>query len=309
MTETDFDVVLRQAGAVTPALMIIDSVQTMFCPDLPAAPGTVGQIREVTGRLLRFAKQSGVPVAVVGHMTKDGLIAGPRLMEHMVDVVLNFEGERNLAFRVLRATKNRFGPTNDSGLFAMEDTGLVEVDKPSAALLAGRSEGVPGSVVLAGVEGTRPLLVEIQALVSSTYFGTPRRMAVGFDYNRLTMLMAVLEKRVGLPLGSQDAYVNAVGGIKIVEPAADLAVVLAVASSFRNVPVSWPSTAVTGEVGLTGEVRPVARIGSRIGEALSLGFTKLVIPAGNLKELKPCPGGIDIIGVRTVVEAMEAVLR
>lgn len=306
MTETNLDAVTTEAANLKPAMMIIDSIQTMYSSDVASAPGSVAQVRESTGKLLRLAKESGIPIAIIGHVTKEGNIAGPRLLEHMVDVVLYFEGERSYSFRVLRAIKNRFGSTNESGIFSMEEHGLVEVQNPSALLLTERPQNTPGSVVLAYLEGVRPLLLEIQALVSTTCFGMPRRMAAGFDYNRLILLMAVLEKRVGLMLGNQDAYVNAVGGIKILEPAADLAVILAVASSFRNMPID-AHTVVMGEVGLTGEVRMVPRVDMRITEAATLGFKKFVIPAGNLQGLKIRQRGLDIVGVSSVVEAMEAV--
>lgn len=306
MTETNLEEITIAANAMKPALVIIDSIQTMFSAEIPSAPGSVGQVREATGKLLRFAKETDVPVAIIGHVTKEGNIAGPRLLEHMVDVVLYFEGERNYAFRVLRAMKNRFGSTNDSGIFSMEENGLTEVVNPSVLLLAERSHNMPGSVVLACLEGVRPLLIELQALVSTTVFGMPRRMAAGFDYNRLILLMAVLEKRVGLSLANQDAYVNAVGGIKIDEPAADLAVALSIASSFRNIAVD-SQTVVMGEVGLTGEVRMVSRVDIRISEAATLGFKRFVIPAGNLPGLKLKQQGLKIVGVRDVTEAMEAV--
>lgn len=305
LTETNLDDNIAAACELQPSLVVIDSIQTMYSPDIPSAPGSVGQVRESTGKLLRFAKETNIPVAIIGHVTKEGNIAGPRLLEHMVDVVLYFEGERNYAFRVLRAMKNRFGSVNESGIFSMEETGLGEISNPSAMLLSERSNGMPGSVVLACLAGIRPLLVELQALVSTTVFGMPRRMAAGFDYNRLILLMAVLEKRVGLSLASQDAYVNAVGGIKIDEPAADLAVALAIASSFRNV-VVHNQTVVMGEVGLTGEVRMVSRVDVRINEAANLGFRRFVIPAGNVPGLKVKQQGLDIIGVRDVLEALEA---
>ena len=305
LTETNLDDNIAAACELQPSLVVIDSIQTMYSPDIPSAPGSVGQVRESTGKLLRFAKETNIPVAIIGHVTKEGNIAGPRLLEHMVDVVLYFEGERNYAFRVLRAMKNRFGSVNESGIFSMEETGLGEISNPSAMLLSERSNGMPGSVVLACLAGIRPLLVELQALVSTTVFGMPRRMAAGFDYNRLILLMAVLEKRVGLSLASQDAYVNAVGGIKIDEPAADLAVALAIASSFRNV-VVHNQTVVMGEVGLTGEVRMVSRVDVRINEAANLGFRRFVIPAGNVQGLKIKQQGLEIIGVRDVLEALEA---
>jgi DNA repair protein RadA/Sms len=305
LTETNLDDILAQAGQLKPVLLVIDSIQTMYSPELPSAPGSVGQVRESTGKLLRFSKENNISVIIIGHVTKEGNIAGPRLLEHMVDVVLYFEGERSYSFRVLRAIKNRFGSTIDSGLFSMEENGLSAVRNPSSLLLAERPEGVPGSVVLACLEGIRPLLIEFQALVSTTCFGMPRRTAAGFDYNRLILLLAVLEKRVGLLLGNQDAYVNAVGGIKIVEPAADLAVCLALASSFRNVAID-PHTVVMGEVGLTGEVRMVARADVRVREAAALGFKRVVIPAGNKAGLKTNPG-ITIVGVNNIEEAMGAV--
>lgn len=306
MTETNLDEIAVSANHLKPALMIIDSIQTMYSPEIPSAPGSVGQVRESTGKLLRLAKESGIPIAIIGHVTKEGNIAGPRILEHMVDVVLYFEGEKTYAFRVLRAIKNRFGSTHESGIFSMEEDGLMEVKNPSGLLLSERPESAPGSVVLACMEGVRPLLIEIQALVSTTCFGMPRRMAVGFDYNRLILLMAVLEKRVGLMLANQDAYVNAVGGIKVTEPAADLAVILAVASSFRNVSLD-AQTVVMGEVGLTGEVRMVSRVDVRISEAATMGFKRFVIPAGNLTGLKIRQQGLKIVGVSNVLEAMEAV--
>ena len=306
MTETDLEEITLVANRLKPALMIIDSIQTMYSSEIPSAPGSVGQVRESTGKLLRLSKESGIPIAIIGHVTKEGNIAGPRILEHMVDVVLYFEGDKSHAFRILRAIKNRFGSTHESGIFSMEEDGLLEVKNPSGLLLMERAESAPGSVVLACMEGIRPILIEIQALVSTTCFGMPRRMAAGFDYNRLILLMAVLEKRVGLMLANQDAYVNAVGGIKITEPAADLAVILAVASSFRNISLD-SQTVVMGEVGLTGEVRMVSRVDIRIKEAAKLGFKRFVIPTGNVKGLKINQQEIKIVGVCNVIEAMEAV--
>ena len=306
--ETRLDDILRTAQECKPALLVIDSIQTMYCPELPSAPGSVGQVRECTGRLLRLAKEEGISIAIIGHVTKDGQIAGPRLLEHMVDVVLYFEGERSYTFRVLRAIKNRFGSTQESGLFAMEEDGLVEVENPSAVLLAERPVNSPGSVVLAHLEGVRPLLLEVQALVSTTCFGMPRRTAAGFDYNRTLLLLAVLEKRVGLVLGDQDVYVNTIGGIRMAEPAADLAVAVAIASSFRNRPVD-PHTVVMGEVGLTGEIRMVPRAELRIQEAWKMGFRRFVLPAGNLTALKQRKAEAEYIGVRQVAEALAAVLQ
>lgn len=307
MTETNLGEISAEALKMKPSLLIIDSIQTMYSPDIPSTPGSVGQVRECTGVLLRLAKESGISIVIIGHVTKEGNIAGPRLLEHMVDVVLHFEGERSYAFRVLRAIKNRFGSTHESGIFSMEEDGLMQVENPSGLLLAERPQGAPGSVVLANLEGGRPLLLELQALVSTTCFGMPRRMAAGFDYNRLILLLAVLEKRVGLMLSNQDAYINTVGGIKINDPAADLAVALAVVSSYRNLPID-AQTVVMGEVGLTGEIRMVSRADMRIAEAANLGFKRFVIPTGNLQGLKTKKKGLEIVGVNHVTEAMEAVL-
>ncbi len=306
MTETDLDEVLKTAKEENPCLLIIDSIQTMYCQEIPSAPGSVGQVREATGKLLRFAKDQGVAVVIIGHVTKEGNIAGPRLLEHMVDVVLYFEGERNYAVRILRAMKNRFGSTHESGIFSMEEGGLKEVANPSAMLLLERPKGTEGSIVHVFLEGSRPLLIEIQALVSTTCFGMPRRMAAGFDYNKIVLLVAVLEKRVGLLLSNQDVYVNAVGGIRLNEPAADLAVALAIASSYKSTIVN-PNTVVMGEVGLTGEVRMIAQVERRIQDASALGFKRFVIPAANQKNLKLQRKDLEIIGVHTVTEAMGAV--
>ncbi|MGE5614286.1 MAG: DNA repair protein RadA [Bacillota bacterium] len=293
-----------------PGLVIIDSIQTMYTDTVASAPGSVSQVREVTASLMKLAKKSGVTVVIVGHVTKEGAIAGPRVLEHMVDTVLYFEGERHLSFRILRAVKNRFGSTNEIGVFEMRDTGLAEISNPSEMMLSGRSENVPGSVVVSSMEGTRPMLIEIQSLVCATNFGVPRRMATGLDYNRLVMLMAVLEKRVGLALYNFDAYVNVVGGIRIDEPACDLGIAMAVASSFRNTPVD-PGCVLVGEIGLTGEVRAVGQIANRISEAARLGFRRIVIPAANMKtaeQAKPA-GSIDIVPVTSVGEALDIVLE
>ena len=303
-TETNLEDILLKAAEKKPDLLIIDSIQTIYSQDSPSAAGSVTQVRHSTAALLRFAKESGVATVIIGHVTKDGNIAGPKLLEHMVDVVLYFEGERNYAFRVLRAMKNRFGSTNDSGIFSMEENGLVEVANPSAILLSERPKGAPGSAVMAYMEGFRPILIEVQALVSTTCFGMPRRMATGFDYNRLIMLMAVLEKRVGLPLSNQDAYLNAVGGFKVGERASDLAVSLSLVSSFRSAPID-EKTVVLGEVGLTGEVRMISRADERIREAASLGFSRFILPAGNLPSLKVNAKGLGLAGVGSVREAIE----
>ena len=308
MAETNLDSIFLEAQKLKPALLVIDSIQTMFSPDIPGAAGSISQVRESTGRLLRFAKDSGIPIMIVGHVTKDGSIAGPRLLEHMVDTVLYFEGERNYAFRVLRPIKNRFGTVAESGIFSMEKQGLVEVKNPSQFLLAERGESASGSSITACLEGIRPLLIEIQSLVSTTCFGLPRRATAGFDANRLALLLAVLEKRQGMMLGNQDVYVNAVGGFKLVEPAADLAVCLAVASSFRDRALDRALVSI-GEVGLTGEIRMVPRALQRVREAANLGFAKIMVPWGNIAEIRKDPVKIEMIGVKTLSQAMEVGLK
>ena len=302
MTATDLSAILAQAQEVKPAVLVIDSIQTMYNAEFETAAGSVGQVRECTAKLLRFAKSTGIAVLIIGHVTKEGNIAGPRLLEHMVDVVLQFEGERSYSFRVLRALKNRFGSTNESGIFSMEENGLKEVANPSGLFLEKRSSAVPGSVVCACLEGARPLLVEIQALVARTPYGMPRRTAVGFDYNRVNMLLAILEKRLGMDFGTQDVYVNVVGGVRVTEPAADLAVVAAIVSSYKN-KVVMPGILAVGEVGLTGEVRRVGFAERRIKEAQNLGFGKFVIPAGNLSSKKSMEG---VVQASTVEEALAA---
>ena len=305
LTETNLEVIVREVEKLSPAIVIIDSIQTMHNPELPTAAGSVGQVRECTARLLRMAKESGPSVLIIGHVTKEGAIAGPRLLEHMVDVGLQFEGDRSYAFRVLRAVKNRFGSTSESGIFSMEENGLIQVSNPAGLFLEEHKGAVPGAVVTACLEGTRPLLVEIQALVAATPFGMPRRTAVGFDYNRVTMLLAILEKRLGFALGNQDAYVNVVGGMKVTEPAADLAVVTALVSSFRDLAVP-PHTLVLGEVGLTGEVRRVGAIARRVKEARTLGFTRFITPHSREPELAGLAG---IVPVYSVTEALDAIWR
>ena len=304
MAETNLVNILAEALQMSPAMVVIDSIQTVFCPETPGAAGSISQVRESTGRLLRFAKDNNIPVMIVGHVTKDGNIAGPRLLEHMVDTVLYFEGERNYAFRVLRPIKNRFGTIAESGIFSMEQEGLVEVKNPSQFLLTGRSGRVSGTIITACLEGIRPLLIEIQALVSTTCFGLPRRTTVGFDANRLGLLLAVLEKRQGLLLGNQDVYLNAVGGFRLVEPAADLAVALAVASSFRDRAL-LENLVAFGEVGLSGEIRPVPRVLQRVREAVNLGFTSIMIPWANLAELQKESLNVKLIGVKNLSQAME----
>ena len=296
--------------AEKPGLVIIDSIQTMHTDTITSAPGSVSQVREVTSALMKLAKGSGITVIIVGHVTKEGAIAGPRVLEHMVDTVLYFEGDRHLSFRILRAVKNRFGSTNEIGVFEMRDTGLAEISNPSEMMLTGRNGNVPGSVVVSSLEGTRPMLIEIQSLVCATNFGIPRRMATGIDHNRLTMLMAVLEKRVGLQLYNIDAYLNVVGGIRLDETACDLGAAAAIASSFKNIPVD-ADCVVVGEIGLTGEVRAVSQIDKRISEAMRLGFKSIVIPEGNMKLASQVKvnEGFAVIPVSNVQEALDVIFN
>lgn len=318
LAETAFDRVEDAIAREHPSVVIIDSIQTIYNSDISSSPGSISQVRDVTGNFLRIAKQNDITIFLVGHVTKEGAIAGPRVLEHMVDTVLYFEGERHQDYRILRAVKNRFGSTNEIGIFEMRENGLAEVMNPSAIMLDGRSKDQPGSVVAVALEGTRPMLLEIQALVSPTSFNNPRRMATGLDFNRLTMLIAVLEKKVGMQLHTFDAYLNVVGGIHLDEPASDLAVLMAVASSYRNRPVD-PGTVFFGEVGLTGEVRSVGQTDKRIMEAARLGFTRCVVPATEGKaERRTVHGigngmggnkgkGIEIIPIRTVEQALDLI--
>lgn len=300
--ETDIDVIEDAILKTNPKLVIIDSIQTMYSDEITSGPGSVSQVREITARIMKMCKQEEITTIIIGHVTKDGNIAGPRVLEHMVDTVLYLEGERYFAYRILRGVKNRFGSTNEIGMFEMNDIGMCEIDNPSSVLLSEKNENVAGSIVVASIEGTRPILVELQALTATSVFGMPRRTANGIDYNRLTLLIAVLEKRTGLPLGNQDVYLNIVGGIKINEPALDLGIILAVSSSFKNIPI--PNDVITiGEVGLTGEVRSVNQIEKRIKEAEKLGFKKCIIPESNKKLLKDTYK-LDIIGVQNISEAM-----
>lgn len=305
MTATDLDAILAQANAVQPQLLIIDSIQTMYNAELPTAAGSVGQVRECTAKLLQFAKTTNIAVMVIGHVTKDGNIAGPRLLEHMVDVVLQFEGDRSYAFRVLRALKNRFGSTEESGIFSMEAGGLAEVANPAGLFLEDRDGEAAGSLIGACMEGNRPIMVEFQALVAKTPYGMPRRTAVGFDYNRVNMLLAILERRLGLDFGMYDAYVNVVGGMRISEPAADLAVAAALVSSYRNRPVP-KGVLCFGEVGLTGEVRRVSAPERRIMDGINLGFTRFILPDSQLRLPKL---GAQIIRVKTLEQALQALFQ
>ncbi|HEX7065063.1 MAG TPA: DNA repair protein RadA [Bacillales bacterium] len=302
MAETDLDAIQKAVEDIDPQFLVIDSIQTMHRSDLSSAPGSVSQVRECTAELMRISKTKGVATFIVGHVTKEGAIAGPRLLEHMVDAVLYFEGERHHTYRILRAVKNRFGSTNEIGVFEMKEAGLEEVRNPSEIFLEERSEGAAGSTVVASMEGTRTVLVEVQALVTPTSFGNPRRMATGIDQNRVSLLMAVLEKRVGLLLQNQDAYLKVAGGVRLDEPAIDLAIAVSIASSFRDRSAN-PSDVVIGEVGLTGEVRRVSRIEQRIHEAAKLGFTRAIISKRNLGGWT-VPEGIEIIGVSNVAEAL-----
>src|SRR6266704_2712579 len=287
-TETDLVTVEAELDTVKPKVLIIDSIQTVFLPTLESAPGSVAQVRECGGRLMTIAKGRGIATFLVGHVTKEGALAGPRVLEHLVDTVLYFEGEQHHAYRVLRAVKNRFGSTNEIGVFQMAERGLLEVKNPSGFFLAERPKDVPGSVIVAGLEGTRPLLLELQALVAPASFGTPRRTVLGADYNRVCLLLAVLEKRAGLPLGNQDVFVNVAGGGRVMEPAADLGVVIAAASSYLEKPVAG-DTVVLGEVGLTGEVRAVNGLEARLKAAAQLGFRAAIVPRSNVAEAKALP--------------------
>jgi len=282
--------------------LIIDSIQTIYSEEISSAPGSVSQVRQITFELMRLAKSKELATFIIGHITKEGSIAGPRVLEHMVDTVLYFEGDKGTPFRILRAVKNRFGSTNEIGVFEMTEGGLKEVDNPSQLFLSERPVNVPGSVVTASLEGTRPLLVEIQALVSASNFGVPRRTALGVDYNRVNLLIAVLDKRLGMHLGGMDVFVNVVGGLKIDEPAVDMAVIAAIASSFKNTPVD-PGTLVYGEVGLSGELRAISQSEVRIKEAAKLGLEKALVPMGNTNSSKE--SGIEIIGAGNVEEALE----
>lgn len=303
--ETDIDVIQTAILEMNPKLVIIDSIQTMYSDEITSAPGTVSQVREITARIMKLCKTNGITTIIIGHVTKEGNIAGPRVLEHMVDTVLYLEGERYFSYRILRGVKNRFGSTNEVGMFEMANEGMVEISNPSAILISERDDNPAGSVVVASMEGTRPLLIELQALTTPSVFGMPRRNANGIDYNRLTLLMAVLEKKAGFNLGNQDAYVNVVSGMKINEPAVDLGVILAVASSFKNLSVA-KDVVVIGEVGLTGEVRTVNLIDKRLKEAERLGFKTCIIPENNKKQLKE-KYKMDIIGVKNINEALKAV--
>ncbi len=301
LSETNLESIENAIEAMKPGIVVIDSIQTMYREDIAASPGSVSQVRETTGTLLRIAKGMGITVFIVGHVTKEGVVAGPRVLEHMVDTVLYFEGENNAAYRILRSVKNRFGSTNEIGVFEMRGDGLREVPNPSEFMLQGKPEGEPGSVVAASLEGTRPILIEVQALICQTNFNMPRRTAAGTDYNRVNLLMAVLEKRAGIMLAGCDAYINVAGGMRVNEPALDLGIVLAILSSYRNRPVD-SGTIVFGEVGLTGEVRAVNMAESRVAEAARMGYTACILPESSRENIRNPK--LRLIGVRNVRELL-----
>jgi len=303
LSETNLEAIEGAITKVMPEVVVIDSIQTMYIEDIGSGAGSVSQVREVTGRLMRIAKQLGVAIFIVGHVTKEGNVAGPRTLEHMVDTVLYFEGDKNALFRVLRGVKNRFGSTNEIGVFEMKESGLYEVDNPSQVMLNGRPLDASGSVVVCAMEGTRPLLIEIQALVCQTNFNLPRRTSVGIDYNRVNLLMAVLEKREGLMLAGSDAYVNLAGGMKVGEPALDLGIIAALISSFKNVAVE-ANTVIFGEVGLAGEIRGVTMAEQRVREAAKMGFTTCILPKSNAEVIKKIPG-MKMVGVSKLSEMLE----
>ena len=307
VTETDLDVILGHIGEIKPRLVVVDSIQTMYLDELTSAAGSISQVRECAARMQNMAKSSGVAAMLVGHVTKAGALAGPKVLEHIVDTVLYLEGDRFHTYRLLRSVKNRFGATSEVGVFEMRGDGMVEVSNPSEAFLAERLAAAPGSAIAVTMEGTRPLLVEVQALSSTTSFGLPRRTANGVDFNRLLLLVAVLQKRIGLKLGDQDVFVNVIGGLKIGEPAADLAVAIAIASSMRDLPVA-PDLAIIGEVGLSGELRAVSQLGARLNEAAKLGFRRCLVPKGLKSRVVNQPAGLDVVGARSLGEAIEVAL-
>ena len=306
LPETDLDAIIDSINVQEPELVIIDSIQTISGDDIASAPGSISQVRECTMRIMRLTKEKGLTVFIVGHVTKEGSIAGPKVLEHMVDCVLYFEGERNTSFRILRAAKNRFGSTNEIGVFEMDDAGLKCVDNPSEMLLSGRPENAPGTCVACVIEGSRPLLAEVQALVTPSNYNASRR-SNGVDYNRAAMLLAVIEKRGGLPVSSCDAYINVIGGLSLDEPAADLATALAIASSYIDRPLGTDLAAI-GEIGLSGEIRSVSMINQRLTEISRLGFRRCVIPAHVRDEIKK-PDGLELIPVKNIREAILTVLK
>lgn len=303
MTETDVQTVCEYINSARPDLVMIDSIQTMQHPDISSSPGSIVQVRESANLLLRTGKSLDIPIFIVGHVNKGGDIAGPKVMEHIVDTVLYFEGERNQSYRILRAIKNRFGSTNEIGVFEMTETGLAEVENPSAMMLSGRMSDVSGGCITCIIEGTRPILAEVQGLVAATGFGNARRTAAGFDYNRLNLLLAVLEKRLGLMFSNLDTYINIVGGIRLDEPAADLAVAMALVSGLRDIPID-ENTVAFGEIGLSGELRSVPRAQARVNEAARMGFTRCILPSACLKQINSAPEGIKLLGVKRLSDAV-----
>jgi DNA repair protein RadA/Sms len=306
LAETSLEEILKAVQAIQPAAIVVDSIQTVYTEQLTSAPGSISQVQEVSGQLMWFAKRAGIPVFIIGHVTKEGAIAGPRLLEHIVDTVLYFEGDKGHSYRILRAVKNRFGSTNEIGVFEMKDSGLEEVANPSQLFLGERPQRSTGSVVVSSLEGSRPILVELQALVSATSYAMPKRMANGVDLNRVSLLLAVMEKRLGMHLSGQDVYVNVVGGMRIDEPAIDLGIVAAVTSSLREVAVE-PGLLVLGEVGLGGEVRGISQAELRIREAAKMGFKRCLLPERNLAKLDAIEG-MDLVGINEVGEALDVVL-
>ncbi len=306
LAETSVEEILKAVREIQPTAIVVDSIQTVYTDQLSSAPGSVSQVQEVAGQLMSLAKRSGVPVFIIGHVTKEGAIAGPRLLEHIVDTVLYFEGDKGHSYRILRAVKNRFGSTNEIGVFEMKDVGLEEIGNPSELFLAERPRRSPGSVVVSSLEGSRPILVELQALVSPTSYAMPKRMANGVELNRVLLLLAVMEKRLGMHLSGQDVYVNVVGGIWIDEPAIDVGIVVAVASSLREVPID-PHTVVLGEVGLGGEVRAINQADLRIREAAKMGFRRCLLPERNVSKLQPI-AGIELIGIHELRDALDTAL-
>ena len=301
--ETCIETIENTLESVKPDFIIIDSIQTMYSEQLQAAAGSVSQVREITARIMQMCKRKNITTILIGHVTKDGNIAGPRVLEHMVDTVLYLEGERYFSYRILRGVKNRFGSTNEVGLFEMREEGLCEIENPSEILISERDGNPSGSVIVASLEGTRPMLIEIQALLAPTAFGMPRRTGIGVDYNRMALLMAVLEKRAGLHISNYDAYINVVSGIKIDEPAVDLGIALAIASNFKNVPLP-KDLVVVGEIGLTGEIRSVNSLEKRVKEAEKMGFKTFVVPESGKKQIKYKTTSINVIGVKTISEAL-----
>ncbi len=304
LSETNMEIIEAVIEKESPDIVVVDSIQTVYRPEIESAPGTVSQLRESSALLMHIAKKNNVSVFIVGHITKDGMIAGPKVLEHMVDVVLQFEGERTHSYRILRGIKNRFGSTNEIGIFEMTDIGLKEVLNPSEVFLSQRNYGASGCVISASIEGTRPILIEVQALVTSSNFGIPQRTSMGFDYKKLSIIIAVIEKKLGVILSKSDIFINIAGGIKIDEPAIDLAVAMSIYSSFRDIPVD-SETVVLGEIGLSGEIRTISYIDRRITEAAKLGFKRIIIPKGNMKNLNTKKYKAEVTGVEKIREAVE----